>query len=129
MKKIGTLFIMLVILAACGGKKEGAETANILLTPQEFQDKFKPEAVIIDVRTPEEFTSGNLPNSLNIDFKNPEFEQNISLLDKEKTYLVYCASGVRSGKAANLMIEKGFKSVYALDGGLNAWQKAGMPMN
>lgn len=119
--------LMVLVVAACGHKKESAE--SFLLTPQEFQDHFKLDAVIIDVRTPEEFTSENLPNSLNMDFKNPGFEQNISLLDKEKTYLIYCASGVRSGNAATLMIEKGFKNVYALEGGLNAWQKAGMPMN
>lgn len=127
MKNAWIAFTFLLMIA-CTGSQSGSEE-KALLSPQEFQDQFKPGVTIIDVRTEEEFTQGSLPNSLNIDFKNPEFRQNISILDKDKTYLLYCASGARSGKALEIMKEEGFKNVFALEGGLNAWQAAGMPMN
>lgn len=127
MKNAWIAFTFLLMIA-CTSSQSGSEE-KALLSPQEFQDQFKPGVTIIDVRTEEEFTHGSLPNSLNIDFKNPEFRQNISILDKDKTYLLYCASGARSGKALEIMKEEGFKNVFALEGGLNAWQAAGMPMN
>jgi thioredoxin 1 len=127
--RIASACIGFLLLATACGESKSTEEARVLLTPQEFQDKFTPDASILDVRTPEEFTSGNLPNSMNIDFKNSEFEANILLLDKEKTYLVYCASGVRSGQAVDFMKKEGFKNVFALDGGLNAWKQANMPMH
>ena len=39
---------------------------------------------------------------------------------------IYCRSGRRSQKAARILTERGF-TVIELDGGLNAWEKAGLP--
>jgi rhodanese-related sulfurtransferase len=128
MKNLLVFFAMVAALIACSSKKESVADKSTL-SPVEFQDQFRPEAVIIDVRTPEEFEAGSLPNSLNIDFKNEAFMDNIRLLDKGKTYLVYCASGVRSGKALEQMKAEGFQHVYALEGGLEAWKQAGLPMD
>lgn len=127
MKKIAYLLFWSTAVACTSQKSEVAE--DVLLSPQEFQDQFKPEAVIIDVRTSEEFETGSLPNSLNIDFKNEGFKDNISILEKDKTYLLYCASGVRSGKALEVMKQNGFTRVFALEGGLQAWKQAGLPMD
>ncbi len=124
MKKLLVVAVYAVLMACSPGKEEAS-----LLSPQAFQEQFRPEVVLIDVRTPEEFESGSLPNSLNIDFKNEAFLDNIRLLDKEKTYLLYCASGIRSGKALEQMKQEGFKNVFALEGGLEAWKAAGMEMD
>jgi rhodanese-related sulfurtransferase len=56
-----------------------------------------------------------------IDYNSSDFEQQLDGLDKSKTYLVYCRSGNRSGKACHTMLDKGFKQVYNLDGGISAW--------
>ena len=128
MKNALVLVVLVAALFSCGSKNEKLADKSTL-SPVEFQDQFKPGVVIIDVRTPEEFEEGSLPNSLNIDFKNEAFMDNIRLLDKSKTYLVYCASGVSSGKALEQMKAEGFQQVYALEGGLNAWKQAGLPMD
>ena len=47
-----------------------------------------------------------------------------SLLQKDKPVAVYCRSGKRSKKAANILSEKGYK-VFELDKGFNSWQEAG----
>jgi rhodanese-related sulfurtransferase len=127
--KVIFILTLLIVGAGCTGKSSNSDAGGSLLSPADFQNKFTPDAVILDVRTQEEFLGGNLPNSLNLDFKNAEFEKNIQILDKEKTYLVYCASGVRSSNAMDLMKQAGFKNVFALKGGLAAWQQAGLPMN
>lgn len=77
-----------------------------------------PDAVIIDVRTPAEFAGGKLPGAKNIDIFSKDFTNQIDKLDKDKTYLLYCRSGNRSGQACNIMAGLGFTKLYNLAGGV-----------
>jgi rhodanese-related sulfurtransferase len=75
--------------------------------------------VAIDVRTPAEVSEGYIAEAdLFIDFNGANFETEMAQLDKSKTYVMYCRSGGRSGKAANYMVQNGFKMVYNLEGGV-----------
>ena len=92
------------------------------------QDKWKiglendSDAIILDVRTTEEFEASRIPKSLNIDFYNPEiFMQEIGKLDKERSYYIYCRTGVRSANSCHLMKELGFTKTYNLIGGIVDW--------
>jgi rhodanese-related sulfurtransferase len=58
-----------------------------------------PNNVILDVRTRKEFQAGHLPKAVNIDVNAADFDDRIKALDKDKTYLVHCAAGIRSAKA------------------------------
>ncbi len=77
-----------------------------------------PDAVLIDVRTPAEFNGGKLPGAKNIDFFSKDFTNQIDKLDKDKTYLLYCRSGNRSGQACNIMAGRGFTKLYNMSGGV-----------
>jgi rhodanese-related sulfurtransferase len=81
--------------------------------------------VILDVRRPDEYASGAIEGAINIDYSDPDFSTQIGARDRERTYLVYCKSGVRSSNAANIMEDLGFKKIYTLEGGIDAWQSAG----
>jgi len=48
-------------------------------------------------------------------------------LDKNNPIIVYCRSGVRSNRAANILIENGFSEVYDM-GGILDWQEEGFPI-
>ena len=92
------------------------------------QDEWKnglqndPDALILDVRTPEEFEISRIPKSVNIDFYNPEiFMQEIGKLDKDKSYYIYCRTGVRSANSCHIMKELGFTKTYNLIGGIVDW--------
>lgn len=80
----------------------------------------------LDVRTPAEYKEGHIPGSINIDvLEETEFLlKSDSLLKKEQPIALYCRSGRRSKKAAQLLTEKGF-TVYELDKGFNGWKAAG----
>jgi rhodanese-related sulfurtransferase len=84
--------------------------------------------VILDIRTPEEFKSFHIAGAMNIDFHGSNFEQRISSLDKSKNYLVHCASGGRSARSLQIFQKHDFQSIYHLDGGINAWKNAGLPV-
>ncbi len=80
-------------------------------------------AIVIDVRTPKEIADGKVPDALEIDYESDDFESKINSLDKDKSYMVYCEAGGRSSKATEMMLQKGFKNVYNLEGGYKAWEK------
>jgi phage shock protein E len=125
MKNIFPLFI--IVLAACSSP-DSKNSTNYLLQPEEFQSKISGGATLIDVRTVEEYASGHITGSLHMDIKNPGFKDNVMMLDRTKEYALYCASGVRSGKAADLMKKEGFESVYTLAGGVKTWKDKGLPL-
>lgn len=79
------------------------------------------DVVVLDVRTPVEAAAGKIENAKVINVLAEDFEQNIKQLDRDKTYLVYCRSGRRSANACNIMANSGFKKLYNLEGGYNAW--------
>ncbi|HLH53245.1 MAG TPA: rhodanese-like domain-containing protein [Verrucomicrobiae bacterium] len=86
------------------------------------------KVVVLDIRTPGEFKTGRIAGAKNLDFQAPDFEQRIKELDKSKSYLVHCAGGGRSSQSLTLFKKYHFESIYHLDGGLKAWQKAGLPV-
>lgn len=81
--------------------------------------------VIIDLRTPAEVATGFIENAINIDFRSPDFNTVINNLDKDKTYLIYCASGYRSGQAFDYMGNNGFTKVYNMLSGITGWKNSG----
>lgn len=82
----------------------------------------QPDVRLIDVRTPQEFAEGHLHGAENIDMKDSLFAEHIKGIDGEVA--VYCRGGRRSLKAAEMLAKQGC-TVYNLDGGILAWQKAG----
>ncbi len=100
------------------------------LAPQAFENKFNQSKFpqLVDVRTPQEYEAGHLKDAVNIDVKGADFRTAIEKLDKSRPVFVYCRSGVRSKTAISILKEAGFKEVYELDGGINAWIKAGKPV-
>lgn len=86
------------------------------------------DEVLVDLRTPDELKQGKIPGAIVIDYFGADFESAIQRLDKNKTYLLYCASGGRSGETSELMEKMGFRKVYNLESGFRGWVKARMPV-
>ncbi len=86
------------------------------------------DLVILDVRTPEEFAEGHIDGAVMIDFYRDDFADELAKLDPDVPYVLYCRSGNRSGQTAALMEQLDFASVQDVDGGILAWQQAGLPL-
>lgn len=84
--------------------------------------------LILDVRTSNEFVKGHIEGAKNVDFTENSFEEALAALDKKQRVLVHCASGARSTSSLKVFKKLGFADVTHLDGGLNAWQAAGLPV-
>ncbi|MES2758114.1 MAG: rhodanese-like domain-containing protein [Pseudomonadota bacterium] len=86
------------------------------------------KSTIVDVRTPEEFAKGHLRDAKNIPLA--DLATRIGELDKSKarSVVVVCQSGARADKAVRQLAAAGFDDVVSLEGGLTAWQAAGLPV-
>ncbi len=88
---------------------------------------------LIDVRTPAEFRAGHAtgaklvplnelnPEQLGSELHNPEAGHDPPLY-------VICHSGARAQQAAERLMTSGYDNVLLVDGGTQAWEKAGLPM-
>jgi rhodanese-related sulfurtransferase len=124
MKKLIAVIGSILLLAGCSSTSSATD-----LSVTEFSSKVAEAGVItLDVRTPGEYAEGHLEGAQLIDFQSGNFENEISSLDKNATYAVYCRSGNRSGQAVKVMHDAGFHNVYNLNGGVIDWANAGLPL-
>ena len=124
MKKLIALIGSILLLAGCS-----STSSAIDLSVTEFSSKVAEAGVItLDVRTPGEYAEGHLEGAQLIDFQSGNFENEISSLDKNATYAVYCRSGNRSGQAVKVMQDAGFTNVFNMNGGVIDWANAGLPL-
>ncbi len=84
--------------------------------------------VVIDVREPHEYNAGHIPNATLIPV-NSVFARREEL-PKDRKIIFACAVGQRSALAAEMAAAAGFPAdrLYNLDGGTDAWRKAGEPV-
>lgn len=127
---IDNIFIIAVVVLSGGallwplltqrGKRATPQDVTMLIN--------RSKAIIVDVRDAKEFANGSLPDAKNIPLA--ELDQRIGELDKfkSKSVVVVCQSGARASSAAAKLSKAGFTDVVNLEGGIAAWQKAGLPL-
>lgn len=131
------LVLALAISAGCTGTQTPAANATSAYTDlsvEEFKQMVdhvqarSVEATILDVRTSTEFERERLRDAVNLDVSLGVFGDRVARFDRQKTYLVYCQSGTRSARAAQIMSDLGFAKVYNMRGGIAKWKDAGYPV-
>ncbi len=126
MKTILFIITAFTSMTACESTKQHSDTSTPVVQTLEqanLSDKLKEkDVVVVDVRTPEEVAEGYISGASHfINFYGDDFQTKIKSLDSTKTYVMYCRSGGRSGKAAHFMIDNGFKNVFNLAGGISSY--------
>lgn len=85
-----------------------------------------PDLQLVDVRSPQEYREGALPGSRLIPFW--DFTKGRYDLPKDKPILLVCAVGGRSLAVGQLLATQGYREVYNLKGGLDAWVSQRVPL-
>lgn len=150
------LIVVSLLLASCGGSgstsadtapaesiaadtiademeagTDGAPAGFLLVEPEEAAAIIADppdDLVILDVRTQKEFDEGHIEGAVMLDFYRDDFETELADLDPNVPYVVYCRSGNRSGQTIALMENLEFRTVADVDGGVLAWETAGLPL-
>lgn len=124
------MITMFAAMAVCCGSSKSTEQAPqgsvTTVSVKEFAKTISKRGIrLIDVRTPKEYAEGHIAGAENIDVRAADFAERIKTAKGKVA--VYCRSGKRSLMAAEQFSAKGC-TVYNLDGGIIAWQKAGKPV-
>ena len=124
------IFTVVVVLISGGyllfaGLGRGGKRASPLEVTQLIN---RGKTTVLDVRTAQEFATGHLRDAKNIPLA--DLTARIGELEKSKNraIVVVCQSGARADKAVRQLSAAGFAEVVRLDGGVAAWQTAGLPI-
>ncbi|MCZ0754650.1 rhodanese-like domain-containing protein [Anoxybacillus sp. J5B_2022] len=88
------------------------------LTEEEFRAGYR-KAQLIDVREPDEYAAGHILGARNIPLT--QLRMRMNELRKDQPIYLYCQSGLRSGRAAQMLYRKGYRDLYHLKGGFKTW--------
>jgi rhodanese-related sulfurtransferase len=91
-------------------------------------DRKSDDLVLIDVSTPGEYKGLHLKGAINVNLFSRFFKNRLDVMDKSKTYVIYCKLGGRSKIAKKLMEQSGFQTVYNIVGGTLLWEEEGLPL-
>lgn len=126
MKKILLLSFLVLSFSCVNSQQKNINNSFKNFIAEDFHSALiNNKGIILDVRTLEELNSGIIPGASTINFYDSDFEKKISKIQKDKIVYVYCRSGGRSAKAAQLLIDLGQKEVVNLEGGIMSWKKLG----
>jgi rhodanese-related sulfurtransferase len=95
------------------------------ISVDEANEMMSDGAAVIDVRNPDEYETGHVPGATLIPV-NSVFARREEL-PKDKDVIFVCAIGQRSALAAEMAAAAGLTRLFNLEGGTDAWIKAGMP--
>ncbi len=127
---LGGVFLMggCGVLPVRAAVYEGLDVPDAYTMIQENQNN--PNFVIIDIRLPQEFAAGHVAGAINLDKDAPNYQDELSKLDKKKTYLVYfdCSCGGIAWSTVYLMRDLGFRTVYNMWEGFQEWKDEGLPV-
>jgi hydroxyacylglutathione hydrolase len=82
--------------------------------------------LVIDVRDPGEWAAGHIPSAVYIPYH--QLPGRINEVPLDRPVAVICGGGVRSSLAASLLQRAGYPAVQNVPGGMDRWEKAGLPV-
>lgn len=99
------------------------------LRPQQLVDMMNHnKSIVIDVRDSNAFKEGHIIGAQNIPGDQFEKRLNKPQMYKNQSIVLVCTNGVQSSKMLKVLRQKGFEKVYQLQGGINAWRAASLPV-
>jgi rhodanese-related sulfurtransferase len=86
------------------------------------------QAQILDIRTADEYKAGHIANSKHLPLSELDSGLKQAKIDSSKPIILVCLSGTRANTALGKLKKAGCKEVACMDGGISAWNQAGMPL-
>lgn len=96
------------------------ETVPVTITPHEAQRRIAQGAVLVDIREPDEHARVRIPCARNVPLSS------LTRIQDAPEVIFHCKSGMRTAANAGALKAAADAPVYLLEGGLDAWQKAGL---
>jgi rhodanese-related sulfurtransferase len=115
------LMLLWPVLTKGGGTRITVPQATLMVNQR--------KAVLVDIREDDVVSSaGIVPNAKRMLIKDLKDKADSLAKSKDIPLVVLCQAGARAGAAATVLKTAGYKEVFVLEGGVNAWKEAGMPV-
>ena len=85
-------------------------------------------AQVVDIRTADEYKTGHIAQSKHLPLADLDNGIKQLKLDSNKPVILVCLSGSRANTASGKFKKAGFAEVACMDGGISAWNQAGLPL-
>ena len=86
----------------------------------------RDDVIVLDVREQWEYDEGHIPGVIHMPMN--DVPANLDEIPTDQTVIVSCRSGNRSGQVTNFLREQGYENVHNMEGGIVAWERAGLPV-
>ncbi|MEY2887602.1 MAG: hypothetical protein RI913_1021 [Pseudomonadota bacterium] len=106
----------------------GRLNKQLLSVTESVQFINQRQAQILDIRTVEEFKAGHIPNSKHLPLSELDSGLKQAKIDSNKPIILVCLSGNKANTALAKLKKAGCKDVVCMEGGISAWNQAGMPL-
>jgi rhodanese-related sulfurtransferase len=116
----GTALFLPTLSTLIGGKGLSPTEATILIN--------RRKAAVLDLRESEAYKAGHLPGAKHIDAAGLTAAIEKLKLDRNNPLILVCDTGAQSRKVIAEVKKLGFAEVAALDGGVQAWKAAALPL-
>lgn len=127
------LLLLVVMLAGCSGAATpDAAPIDVSKLPNTVDAatvkalQGRADVVVFDVREPSEYAAGHIPDVTLIPMG--QVPSRLNEIPKDKTVILTCRSGNRSGQVADFLRQQGWTKVHNMQGGILSWEQAGYPV-
>lgn len=95
------------------------------ISVQEFEKLYDSKPIVIDVRKKSEFDSEHVLNAINVPLN--QLNEKLSMIPKEKDFILHCAGGYRSMIAASMLKSRAYDNFVDVEGGMTEILKTTVP--
>ena len=120
----------LVLVIVFGFIKQLSSPIKYLSPQLVTQTINRQDGVVVDVRTQADFDKGHIAGAVHLALEKIQ-KNDLSSLEKRKSkpIIVVCNAGLSASGAANTLLKNGFAEVSILQGGMNTWLQANLPVS
>jgi len=123
------LALVAIIVVLVGGEIQSRISGVKSVSPGEATRMLNHDnAIMVDMREDKDYRAGHIVNAIHAPENSASDTVNLKKY-RDKPVIVYCQRGQRATAYCNKLSKQGFESVYHLQGGVQAWQKAELPLS
>ena len=125
MKRILSFALSYFFLFTACGQNPNVKQVNSIKFEKLIKDS---TGTLLDVRTLGEFKNGHVADAGQLNYYALDFRRKLLLLSKDQPIYLYCNTGYRSQRAAEILVKNGYKEVYNLEHGILEWNLKNLPV-